>query len=59
MTDPCPTRKPLASAGPVGLSTVAFSISFFWPLSTGRVDAVCASAVIPVGTGAALVQTIN
>ena len=49
-------RKPFASGGPAGLVTLAFYISFLWPLSTGLVDPAYAPALIPLGISVAIAQ---
>ena len=55
----CPPRKPFASGGPTGLLTLAFYISFLWPLTTGRVDAAFAGVLIPLGIIVAVIQIVS
>lgn len=52
-------KKPFASGGPAGLLTLAFYISFLWPLITGKVDPSYAGAIIPLGIVVAIVQIIT
>lgn len=51
--------KPYASGGPTGLLTLAFYISFLWPLTIGRVDAAYMAALTPLGIIVAVVQIIS
>lgn len=51
-------KKPFASGSPAGLMTLAFYISFLWPLLTGRVDPSYAGAIIPLGIVVAVVQLV-
>ena len=52
-------QKPFASGGPTGLLTLAFYISFLWPLTTGRVSAAYLGVLIPLGVIVAVVQIIS